>query len=189
MAANECLFCRIVAGEIPADIVYKDEHTLAFRDINAQAPTHILVIPRAHVESLMSAIPADDLIAQLLKRKHNIRIGQRTAEAIRSELAAPSTSGEELTMEVRGRDLTNDSPNTVLISGKDVREALAGYEGAINEATLGHLLAVAASVAHSEGLHESGYRTVINTGAGAGQSVFHLHIHILGGRPLQWPPG
>jgi histidine triad (HIT) family protein len=112
----DCLFCRIIAGEIPADIVHTDERSLAFRDINPQAPTHILVIPREHTESLDDATQRD-------------------------------------------------------------------------ESTLGHLLRVAARVANQEGLSEGGYRTVINTGAGAGQSVFHLHLHVLGGRQLNWPPG
>jgi histidine triad (HIT) family protein len=112
----DCLFCRIVAGEIPAEIVYQDERSVAFRDINAQAPVHVLVIPREHMESLDEA-------------------GQR------------------------------------------------------DEATLGHILRVAARVANEQGLSETGYRTVINTGAGAGQSVFHLHLHVLGGRQLNWPPG
>lgn len=112
----DCLFCRIIAGEIPADVVHTDNISVAFRDINPQAPTHILVIPREHLDSLDEA-------------------GQR------------------------------------------------------DEATLGHLLRVAARLANQEGLSESGYRTVINTGAGAGQSVFHLHIHVLGGRQMTWPPG
>jgi histidine triad (HIT) family protein len=112
----DCLFCRIIAGEIPADIVHTDDRSIAFRDINPQAPTHILVIPREHIESLDEAAQRD-------------------------------------------------------------------------EATLGHLLRVAARVANQEGLSESGYRTVANTGAGAGQSVFHLHLHLLGGRQLNWPPG
>jgi histidine triad (HIT) family protein len=112
----DCLFCRIVAGEIPADLVYQDESCIAFRDINPQAPVHVLVIPREHIESLDEA-------------------GQR------------------------------------------------------DEGTLGHLLRVAARVANKQGLSESGYRTVINTGAGAGQSVFHLHLHVIGGRTLSWPPG
>ncbi len=112
----DCLFCSIVAGETPADTIYQDERSLAFRDINPQAPVHVLVIPREHMESLDDA------------------------------------------------------------SQKD-------------EALLGHLLRVAARVANEQGLSESGYRTVINTGAGAGQSVFHLHVHVLGGRSLNWPPG
>ena len=112
----DCLFCRIVAGEVPADIIYQDERSLAFRDINPQAPVHVLVIPRDHIESLDDAARND-------------------------------------------------------------------------EALLGHLLRVAARVANEQGLSESGYRTVINTGAGAGQSVFHLHLHVLGGRSLAWPPG
>ncbi|HEX3559221.1 MAG TPA: histidine triad nucleotide-binding protein [Pyrinomonadaceae bacterium] len=112
----DCIFCKIVAGEIPAKKVYEDERALAFRDINPQAPTHALVIPRTHVASLEEA-------------------------------------------------------------GED------------DEAMLGHLLRVAARVAREEGHAESGYRTVINTGAGAGQTVFHIHVHVLGGRTLTWPPG
>jgi histidine triad (HIT) family protein len=112
----DCLFCRIVAGEVPADIVFQDERSIAFRDINAQAPVHVLVVPREHLESLDDAAQKD-------------------------------------------------------------------------EALLGHLLRVAARVANEQGLSESGYRTVVNTGAGAGQSVFHLHLHVLGGRSLNWPPG
>ena len=111
-----CLFCRIVAGETPADVIYKDERCLAFRDTNPQSPVHVLVVPRDHLDSLDDAAQKD-------------------------------------------------------------------------EAPLGHLLRVAARVANEQGLSESGYRTVINTGAGAGQSVFHLHLHVLGGRQLNWPPG
>lgn len=112
----DCLFCRIIAGEIPGEVVHRDDRSLAFRDINPQAPTHILVIPREHIESLDEATQRE-------------------------------------------------------------------------EALLGHLLRVAARVANQEGLSETGYRTVINTGTGAGQSVFHLHLHVLGGRQMNWPPG
>ncbi|HEV3470018.1 MAG TPA: histidine triad nucleotide-binding protein [Pyrinomonadaceae bacterium] len=116
MAEHDCLFCKIAAGEIPAQLVYQDERAVAFRDINPQAPTHVLVIPREHVASLAEA--------------------------------------------------------------EEGRESL-----------LGHLLLAAARVARDAGLEASGFRTVINNGAGAGQSVFHLHLHVLGGRPLSWPPG
>ena len=116
MPEQSCLFCQIVEKSIPADLVHQDESAIVIRDINPQAPTHLLVIPHEHIESLDDA------------------------------------------------------------SHKD-------------EALLGHLLRVAARVANSEGLAEGGYRTVINTGAGAGQSVFHLHVHVLGGRPMKWPPG
>jgi histidine triad (HIT) family protein len=116
MSEQNCLFCRIVAGEVPAEVIYQDERSLVFRDINPQAPVHVLIIPRDHMESLDEASQRD-------------------------------------------------------------------------EATLGHLLRVAARVANEQGLSESGYRTVINTGAGAGQSVFHLHVHVLGGRSMSWPPG
>ena len=116
MAEQDCIFCKVVAGEIPAAKVFEDERALAFRDINPQAPTHALVIPRAHIASLNEAEESD-------------------------------------------------------------------------AALLGHLLLVAARVARAAGHAEGGFRTVINTGAGAGQSVFHLHVHVLGGRRLTWPPG
>lgn len=116
MSEQSCLFCRIVVSEIPADLLHQDELCVVIPDINPQAPTHLLVIPREHLESLDEA------------------------------------------------------------SRKD-------------EAMLGHLLRTGARVANEHGLTDGGYRTVINTGAGAGQSVFHLHVHVLGGRPLNWPPG
>ncbi len=116
MSEQTCLFCQVVAKEIPADVVLQDDRALVIRDINPQAPTHLLVIPLEHIESLDEA------------------------------------------------------------SRKD-------------EPLLGHLLRVAAQVANRAGLAEDGYRTVINNGAGAGQSVLHLHVHVLGGRPLNWPPG
>jgi histidine triad (HIT) family protein len=110
----DCLFCRIVAGEIPAAIVYETERTLAFRDIEPQAPVHVLVIPRAHHPDIGQLVAADP------------------------ELAAD-------------------------------------------------LAAAATAVAAAEGLND--YRIVYNTGTSAGQSVFHVHAHVLGGRPLSWPPG
>jgi histidine triad (HIT) family protein len=116
MAGDDCIFCKIVAGGIPAAKVYEDGRAVAFRDINPQAPTHALVIPRKHVASLNEADEED-------------------------------------------------------------------------EALLGHLLLVAARVAREEGHADGGYRAVINTGAGAGQTVFHVHVHVLGGRHLTWPPG
>jgi histidine triad (HIT) family protein len=116
MSEPGCLFCRILAKEIPNDFVHQDDRAVVIRDINPQAPTHLLVIPQEHIESLDDA------------------------------------------------------------SQKD-------------EALLGHLLRVAARVANAAGLAEGGYRTVINNGAGAGQSVFHLHVHVLGGRAMNWPPG
>ena len=116
MAEQNCIFCKIVAGEIPSQKIYEDERAFAFRDINPHAPTHALVIPRSHIATLDAAGEAD-------------------------------------------------------------------------EALLGHLLRVAAQVAHSEGHAEGGFRTVINNGADAGQTVFHIHVHLLGGRRLTWPPG
>lgn len=114
MSEQNCLFCKIIAGEIPGDFVHQDERCVVLRDINPQAPMHMLVIPREHMESLDDA------------------------------------------------------------SQKE-------------ESLLGHLLRVGARMANE---HErDSYRTVINTGSEAGQSVFHLHVHILGGRPMNWPPG
>ena len=110
-----CLFCKIVAGEIPSKKVFEDELTYAFRDINPQAPTHILVVPRKHIASLAELEPAD-------------------------------------------RDL------------------------------IGYLHLVASRIAKSEKLSK-GYRTVINTGSDGGQTVDHLHVHLLGGRAMTWPPG
>ena len=114
MPDNDCLFCKIIGEEIAAELIHQDERCIVIRDLNPQAPTHLLVIPREHLESLDDA------------------------------------------------------------SRKD-------------EAMLGHLLRVAARVANNEGHGETGYRTVINTGAG--QSIFHLHVHVLGGRAMNWPPG
>ncbi len=111
----ECIFCRIVSGEIPAAILYQDELVLAFADIAPQAPVHLLVIPKQHVVSLAHVARAD----------------------------AP---------------------------------------------LMGHLLAIAAELALEHGLAE-GFRTVINSGANGGQTVDHLHVHVLGGRPMHWPPG
>ena len=116
MAAKECLFCKIVTGDIPADVVYSDDDVLAFRDINPRAPIHVLVIPKEHLDSLASV--ADE-----------------------------------------HRDL------------------------------MGHIMLVAREIAKDEGLGPSGYRTVINVGVDGGQTVQHLHLHLLGGRALRWPPG
>lgn len=113
---SDCVFCKMAAGEIEPDTVYADDEILAFRDLNPQAPTHILLIPRRHIAT------------------------------------------------------TND---------------LAEADAAL----VGRLTLVAARLAADEGIAESGYRTVLNCNAGAGQSVFHLHLHLLGGRPLSWPPG
>ena len=112
----DCLFCGIAAGEIPATIVSANSQTIAFRDINPQAPVHVLVIPRAHHSNL-------------------------------AELGAA------------GDDLLSD------------------------------LVAHARQVAIAEGVADSGYRVVFNTGPQAGQTVDHVHAHLLGGRPMSWPPG
>lgn len=110
------LFAKIINREIPADIVYEDDEVLAFRDINPQAPTHILVIPTTHYENA-------------------------------AEVAADDPSG------------------------------------------LAALVLTARTLAQAEGIDRSGYRIVTNTGADAGQSVFHTHLHLLGGRRMAWPPG
>jgi histidine triad (HIT) family protein len=111
-----CLFCRIIAGEIPASKVYEDERLFAFRDINPQAPLHVLIVPREHIGSLNSV----------------------TAE---------------------------------------------------HDALVGQMHRCAAALAAASGYAESGYRTVLNCNADAGQTVFHLHLHVLAGRKLGWPPG
>ncbi len=108
-----CLFCRIAAGEIPSAKVYEDDHVLAFRDIDPQAPSHVLIIPKEHFDSVMEA-PVE---------------------------------------------------------------------------IIGRMTEAAKLIARSEGLTEEGFRLVINTGEDGGQSVKHLHMHLLGGRSLQWPPG
>jgi histidine triad (HIT) family protein len=111
-----CLFCRIVAGEIPAKKVYEDDDLVAFNDINPQAPMHVLVIPKTHVATVNE-----------LDRAH--------------------------------------------------------------DALVGAMVRRAAAIAAENGYAERGYRTVFNCNAEAGQTVFHLHLHVLGGRPLAWPPG
>ncbi|MFL6281126.1 MAG: histidine triad nucleotide-binding protein [Vicinamibacterales bacterium] len=113
---SDCLFCRLVAGEIPATIVDQNEHVVAFNDITPQAPTHILVVPRRHIASLNDLSPADDGL-------------------------------------------------------------------------VGEMVRVAASLAQKNGHGDRGYRTVFNCNADAGQTVFHLHLHLLGGRKMTWPPG
>ena len=113
---SECLFCKIVARTIPAALVYEDDLVVAFDDINPQAPTHTLVIPRKHVTSI--------------------------AELQESDVAL-----------------------------------------------LGRLLLAGNKIARQKGIADAGYRFVVNTGADGGQSVFHLHLHILGGRHMGWPPG
>jgi histidine triad (HIT) family protein len=115
-----CIFCRIASQQIPAPLLYQDDLCVAFRDIHPQAPTHLLVIPRAHVRDLL------EVASQ----------GEAQAEPL-----------------------------------------------------MGRLLRVAADVARQAGLADGGFRLVANTGADGGQSVFHLHLHVLGGRPLGWPPG
>lgn len=116
MAHEQCLFCRIAAGEIPAELVYDTPDVLAFRDISPQAPTHILIIPRKHIPSV-------------------------------SELEDDDTE------------------------------------------VMGALFHAAQLIARKEGIEEGGYRMVVNDGANAGQAVFHIHMHLLGGRGMAWPPG
>jgi histidine triad (HIT) family protein len=113
---ENCLFCKIVRGEIPARIVYQDDEVVAFEDINPQAPVHILVIPKEHIPSL-NEVPA-------------------------------------------GR-----------------------------EALLGSLLMKARAIAAGKGIAADGFRCVLNTGKDSGQEVFHIHVHVLGGRRMTWPPG
>lgn len=111
-----CIFCKIANKEIPSKVVLEDEHVFAFHDVNPQAPTHVLVVPKRHIAGIAQAAPED-------------------------------------------------------------------------EAVLGRLLLAARRVAELTGIVESGFRTVVNNGANAGQTVFHLHVHVIGGRPMAWPPG
>ncbi len=112
----DCLFCKIITREIPASIVYEDDRVLAFNDINPQASTHVLVVPKQHIESLNELAPEHDAIV-----------------------------------------------------GEVVRRA--------------------AAIAKDRGISVGGFRTVFNTNRDAGQTVFHIHLHLIGGRPLAWPPG
>jgi histidine triad (HIT) family protein len=116
MKVRDCIFCKIAADEIPSKRVYQDDVCIAFDDLSPQAPTHILIIPREHVDSLDKADSGD-------------------------------------------------------------------------QGTLGHLLLSAARIAREKGFAEDGYRVVINTNADGGQTVFHLHVHLLAGRPFVFPPG
>lgn len=116
MTETDCLFCRIGAGEIPADIVHETDEVVAFRDINPQAPTHALIIPKRHIASI----------------------------------------------------------NALQEGDADI---------------VGKLFLAAKEIARDEGFAEPGYRVVMNCNAAAGQTVFHIHLHLLGGRDLTWPPG
>jgi histidine triad (HIT) family protein len=112
----DCLFCKIIKREIRASIVYEDDHMLAFNDINPQAPTHVLVVPKRHIPTLNELTPEDDAI-------------------------------------------------------------------------VGELVRRAAAIAEGRGISSGGFRTVFNTNRDAGQTVFHIHLHLIGGRSLAWPPG
>ena len=111
-----CLFCQIIRREIPAAIVFEDDAMIAFNDINPQAPTHVLIVPKRHIETLTELTEGDDELVGALVRR-------------------------------------------------------------------------AAAIATERGFAASGYRTVFNTNRDAGQTVFHIHLHLLGGRPMTWPPG
>ena len=113
---SDCLFCRIAAGQIPAAIVYQDDRLVAFRDINPQAPLHVLIVPRRHIATLNDLTAAEDsLVGEMIRR--------------------------------------------------------------------------AATIAGQRGHAEAGYRTLLNCNQDAGQSVFHIHLHLLAGRSMSWPPG
>ena len=114
--SSECLFCKIIAGEIPGHLVYEDKDVVAFKDIEPQAPLHVLIVPRRHISTLNDLGPTDDGIVGALVRR-------------------------------------------------------------------------AAALAKKHGYSERGYRTVLNCNREAGQSVFHIHLHLLAGRGLNWPPG
>jgi len=113
---SDCLFCKILAGDIPADIIYESDTAIAFRDINPQAPTHVLIIPRKHIATI--------------------------------------------------NDISDD-----------------------DQVLVGSLYTAAQEIAAAEGISDDGYRAVMNCNDGAGQTVFHIHLHLLGGRAFAWPPG
>lgn len=113
---TDCLFCKVVSGDMPVDIVYEDNHVMAFRDISPQAPTHVLVIPKGHISTV--------------------------------------------------NDLNTDNADVV-----------------------GKMFLAAKKVAEIEGISDVGYRGVMNCNEDAGQTVFHIHLHVLGGRRMNWPPG
>lgn len=113
---ENCIFCKIVAKKIPAKILHEDDLAIAFQDVNPQAPTHVLIVPKKHVPDIHSMTPADETL-------------------------------------------------------------------------VGHLFLAAQKIADLGGLDKNGYRMVINNGAGAGQTVFHIHLHLLSGRRFGWPPG
>lgn len=113
---SDCLFCKILDGDVPADIIFESETAIAFRDINPKAPTHVIIIPRRHIPTI--------------------------------------------------NDISED-----------------------DQAIVGSLYSAARTIADAEGIADEGYRVVMNCNAAAGQSVFHIHLHLLGGRTLGWPPG
>jgi len=113
---SDCIFCRIAEKKIPSKIVHEDDRAVAFEDVNPQAPVHVLVVPKRHVQSVAELEAADATL-------------------------------------------------------------------------LGQLMLTGAAIAKQKGIAESGYRLVLNTGKNGGQTVFHLHLHLLGGRPMHWPPG
>lgn len=113
---SDCLFCKIIGGQIPGNLVFQDDQLVAFKDINPQAPLHVLIVPRRHIASLNDLTPGDD-------------------------------------------------------------------------ALVGSMFRAAAALAKEHGYAERGYRTVFNTNREAGQTVFHIHLHLLAGRALTWPPG
>ena len=114
--AEDCLFCKIIEGEIDSDIVYEDERVIAFKDIEPQAPVHFLIVPRKHIATLLDLEEEDNEL-------------------------------------------------------------------------IGHIYQVANQLAEEEGIAEDGFQIISNCGEAGGQSVFHIHYHLLGGRDLQWPPG
>lgn len=116
MASADCLFCKVLSGDMPADVIYESEGAIGFRDINPKAPTHVLIIPRRHIATINDLEPGD-------------------------------------------------------------------------ESVVGDLFLAAKHIAASEGLSDEGYRVTMNCNEAAGQTVFHLHLHLLGGRQLGWPPG
>src|ERR1035438_5296036 len=180
----DCLFCRIIRGEVPSKKVYEDEYTYAFEDLNPQGPTHVLVIPKKHVAGLKEAGAED---AELVGRCHLAARSEerRVGKECRSRWSPYHSSKRRHTRCLS--DWSSDVCSSDLVIPK---KHVAGLKeaGAEDAELVGRCHLAAARIARERSI-EDGYRTVLNVGPRAGQSVFHLHVHLIGGRPLQWPPG
>ena len=164
---KDCIFCKIAAGEIPSDKVYEDEQVIAFKDLNPQAPVHVLVVPKAHFATLAEM---DAEGAELVK--HALTVIPQI----------PSDKVYEDEQVIAFKDLNPQAPVHVLVVPKAHFATLAEMDAEGAE-LVKHALTVIPQIAASLGL-ANGYRLIVNQGQDAGQTVHHLHIHLLGGRPL-----